>query len=79
MAQHERLAHVEIPDAALEIIGEVRAADAAGGEAQAHLVVSERTLINLLDPQILGGMKHGGAHDHSRCEARIRGPLFCYR
>jgi hypothetical protein len=62
VAEDQRLAHREIADPALEIVVQVRAADAAGAKAHPHLIGLQRCERPLLETKILGSVQH--AHTH---------------
>ncbi len=69
MAERQRLAHPEVADAALAEVGQVRAADAAAGDAHPRLAGFERTLAAFLDPQVVRCVQHGSQHQILRVNA----------
>ena len=81
VAEHQRLLEREVADPPLEVVGEVGAADAAGAEREAHLVVEERSVLDRLQLQVLGPMQNGRQHRVSS-SCYVEAPnclLCCYR
>ncbi len=73
VAEDQRLAQRKIADPALVVVVQVRAADAARPEPDAHLLRPERRLRPLLEPQVLGRMQHADAHRTLRGDLRRDG------
>jgi hypothetical protein len=63
VAERHRLAQGEIADRAAMIIMHVRSADAAIGDGDAHLVRGERTIGQIVDPQILASVANRCEHE----------------
>src|SRR5271168_1135865 len=62
MAEHHRLAQPHDSEAAVIVIMQVRAADAAGGNAHERLRFADLGRGPFLDPQIPGGVSDNRAH-----------------
>ncbi len=62
MAEDHRLAHADRAEATMQIVMQVRAADAAGLDPHAHVARPELRSGRRLDPQILLGMNDDGTH-----------------
>ena len=61
MAEHHRLPHAHRAEAAMQVVVQVRAADAAGADAHARRRVGPSSgAVDLLDAQILFGMDDDG-------------------
>ncbi len=71
MAEHHRLAQPHEPEAAVVVIMQIGAANAAGGDAHANVVGAEFGDVDVLDPQILGGVGYDRAHDLCSPESGI--------
>ena len=62
MAEDHRLAHADRAEAAMQIVVQVRAADAAGLDPHAHVARPELGRGRRLDAQVLLGMDDDGTH-----------------
>jgi hypothetical protein len=65
VARNQRLAHDEAAVAALEIVVEVRPADAGGAQAQQHFARARRRRVGGFDPQVFLRVYLAGQHFRS--------------
>ncbi len=77
MAKDQRLAHADRAEAAMQIVMQVRAADAAGLDLDADLPRTGFADRDLVDAEVLFGMDDDGAHGGFSLRGRRRPPSFC--
>ncbi len=72
---NQRLAHDEVAVAALEVVVEIGAADAAGAEAQQHLAGADRRHFRVLDAQVF--LCVDPASQHGASLGALAAPSLC--